>query len=87
MLLEKALEGAKSQGAIIKLIHLYDLNYKGFIRCFACKAKGGRVMENSSSLMIFSQFSKRLRTLTLSFSALLFIWEMLQERCAHFWSG
>ena len=42
MLLEKALEGAKSQGAKTKLIHLYDLNYKGCISCFACKEKGGK---------------------------------------------
>jgi multimeric flavodoxin WrbA len=41
MLLEKALEGAKSQGAQTELIHLYDLNYKGCISCFACKTKGG----------------------------------------------
>ena len=42
MLLEKALEGANSQGAKTKLIHLYDLNYKGCISCFACKTKGGK---------------------------------------------
>jgi multimeric flavodoxin WrbA len=42
MLLEKALEGAKSQGAQMELIHLYDLNYKGCISCFACKVKGGK---------------------------------------------
>jgi multimeric flavodoxin WrbA len=41
-LLEKALEGAKSQGAETELIHLYDLNYKGCISCFACKTKNGR---------------------------------------------
>ena len=41
-LLEKALEGASSTGAETKLIHLYDLNYKGCISCFACKTKGGR---------------------------------------------
>ena len=40
-LLEKALEGASSQGAETDLIHLYDLNYKGCISCFACKTKGG----------------------------------------------
>jgi multimeric flavodoxin WrbA len=28
-LLEKALEGASSQGAKTELIHLHDLNYKG----------------------------------------------------------
>ena len=40
-LLKKALEGASSQGAETDLIHLYDLNYKGCISCFACKTKGG----------------------------------------------
>ena len=42
MLLEKALEGANSQGAKTRLIHLYDLSYKGCISCFACKTKGGK---------------------------------------------
>jgi multimeric flavodoxin WrbA len=41
VLLEKALEGAASQGAETTLIHLYDLNYKGCTSCFACKRKGG----------------------------------------------
>jgi multimeric flavodoxin WrbA len=41
-LLEKALEGAASQGAETELIHLYDLDYKGCISCFACKTKGGK---------------------------------------------
>jgi multimeric flavodoxin WrbA len=41
-LLEKALEGASVQGAETDLVHLYDLNYKGCISCFACKAKGGK---------------------------------------------
>lgn len=40
-LLKKALEGAATQGAETKLIHLYDLNYKGCISCFACKTIGG----------------------------------------------
>ncbi len=40
-LLEKALEGAASQGAETELIHLYDINFKGCISCFACKTKGG----------------------------------------------
>jgi multimeric flavodoxin WrbA len=42
MLLEKALEGAKSQGAKTELIHLYDLSFKGCISCFACKKKDGK---------------------------------------------
>ena len=41
-LLRKALEGASSQGAGTELIHLYDLDYKGCISCFACKEKGGK---------------------------------------------
>lgn len=41
-LLNKALEGAASQGATTELIHIYDLNYKGCISCFACKIVGGK---------------------------------------------
>ncbi|HIH75272.1 MAG TPA: flavodoxin family protein [Methanosarcina sp.] len=41
-LLEKALEGAASEGAETEMIHLYDLNFKGCISCFACKLKGGK---------------------------------------------
>ncbi len=41
-LLEKALEGAASEGAETELIHLYDLSYKGCISCFACKTIGGK---------------------------------------------
>ena len=41
-LLNKALEGAASQGAETELIHLYDLNYKGCRSCFACKTRGGK---------------------------------------------
>ena len=40
-LLEKALEGAASQGATTKLIHLYDLKYQGCKSCFGCKTIGG----------------------------------------------
>jgi len=41
-LLQKALDGAASQGAETKLIHLYDLNFKGCKSCFSCKTKGGK---------------------------------------------
>ena len=41
-LLEKALEGAASEGAETELIHLYDLNFKGCTSCFACKLKNGK---------------------------------------------
>lgn len=41
ILLHHALEGAASQGAETEIIHLYDLNYKGCVSCFACKLKDG----------------------------------------------
>ncbi|KLU59588.1 2-amino-4-deoxychorismate dehydrogenase [Peptococcaceae bacterium CEB3] len=41
-LLKHALEGAASQGAETELLHLYDINYKGCISCFACKLKDGK---------------------------------------------
>jgi multimeric flavodoxin WrbA len=41
-LLEKALEGAASEGAETEIIHLYDLNFKGCTSCFACKLKEGK---------------------------------------------
>ncbi len=41
-LLERALEGAASEGAETEIIHLYDLNFKGCISCFACKLKDGK---------------------------------------------
>lgn len=39
-LLEHALQGARSAGAQCELIHLYDVDFKGCISCFACKRKG-----------------------------------------------
>lgn len=42
ILLGHALKGAESEGAETELIHLYDLNYKGCISCFACKKIGGK---------------------------------------------
>ncbi len=41
-LLNKALEGASSQGAETELINLYDLNYKGCMSCFSCRLKEGK---------------------------------------------
>jgi multimeric flavodoxin WrbA len=42
MLLQKALEGAASQGAETEIVHLYDLRFKGCVSCFSCKTKGGK---------------------------------------------
>jgi len=41
-LLTKALEGAAAQGAETELVHLYGLDYKGCVSCFACKTRGGK---------------------------------------------
>jgi multimeric flavodoxin WrbA len=38
-LLEKAICGAASAGAITEIIHLYDLQYSGCTSCFSCKQK------------------------------------------------
>lgn len=40
-LLEHALEGAASKGAATELVHLYDLEFKGCVSCFACKTRDG----------------------------------------------
>lgn len=42
MLLEEALKGAASQGAQTELVHLYDIDFKGCISCFACKTRNGK---------------------------------------------
>ena len=40
-LLQKALDGAAAKGAETELFHLYELDFKGCISCFACKTKKG----------------------------------------------
>ncbi|MDR2137612.1 MAG: flavodoxin family protein, partial [Synergistaceae bacterium] len=41
-LLRHATEGAASKGAETKLVHLYDIDFKGCVSCFACKRKEGK---------------------------------------------
>ena len=41
-LLEKAANGARSAGADVELVHLYDYEYSGCKSCFACKIKNSR---------------------------------------------
>ena len=41
ILLNKVMEGAVAAGAQAEMVHLYDLNFKGCVSCFACKRKGG----------------------------------------------
>ncbi|MCR5813090.1 MAG: flavodoxin family protein [Desulfovibrio sp.] len=38
-LLTHALRGAKEAGANTEIVHLYTLNFKGCVSCFACKRK------------------------------------------------
>ncbi|MBR3880292.1 MAG: flavodoxin family protein [Mailhella sp.] len=40
-MLQAALDGAASMGMETRMIHLYQLQYKGCISCFSCKLKGG----------------------------------------------
>ncbi len=42
IVLQHALEGAKSNGAETELIHLSDINFTGCRSCFACKEKNSR---------------------------------------------
>ncbi len=39
-MLRSAMEGAESVGARTRLVHLYDLTYRGCTSCFSCKRKG-----------------------------------------------
>lgn len=41
-MLNKALEGAAAQGAETEIFHLYDLDFKGCVSCFACKTREGK---------------------------------------------
>ncbi|MBQ7732505.1 MAG: flavodoxin family protein [Synergistaceae bacterium] len=41
-MLESAMKGAADSGADTELIHLYDLNIKGCVSCFACKVKNSK---------------------------------------------
>ena len=40
-LLGHALRGAESEGKETRLVHLYDLDFRGCTSCFSCKLKGG----------------------------------------------
>ncbi len=42
MLLKSAMDGAGAHGSETRLVHLYELNYKGCISCFSCKLKNGK---------------------------------------------
>ena len=42
-LLDEALKGARSKGAVVEMVNLYDLTYRGCVSCFACKRKGATV--------------------------------------------
>lgn len=61
-LLSKALEGAALEGAETELIHLYDLDFKGCISCFACKTIGsksyGRCAVQDDLTAIFSNIEQ-----------------------------
>ncbi|WP_321508437.1 flavodoxin family protein [uncultured Methanoregula sp.] len=61
-LLEHALDGARDLGAKTRLIHLYDLDYKGCTSCFACKRINGKsyghCARNDDLKPVFRQIEK-----------------------------
>ena len=58
-LLQKALEGAASAGAEVKLIQLADLNFSGCRSCFACK----KLANPSSSCILKDDLAETLKEL------------------------
>ena len=62
MLLEKALEGAASNGAQTQMVNLYDLNYRGCLGCLGCKRKGasevGRCVINDDLRKVFDDIAE-----------------------------
>jgi len=62
ILLQKALEGAKSVEADTEIIQLYDLNFKGCTSCFACKRKNnnriGHCVMNDDLTSVLEQVTK-----------------------------
>ena len=58
-LLQKALEGAASAGAEVKLIRLADLNFSGCRSCFACK----KLANPSSSCILKDDLAETLKEL------------------------
>ncbi len=41
-MLDEAIKGAESLGVTCEKVHLYDIDYKGCVSCFACKAKNSK---------------------------------------------
>lgn len=79
-LLNRALEGAISQGAETELIHLYDINYKGCISCFACKLKDGKSYGRCAVADDLAPVLKKVAEADALILGLLFIMEQLPEK-------
>ena len=48
-LLQHALDGAAEAGAATEMVHLYDLNFRGCLSCFACKKKNSTFIGRCAS--------------------------------------
>lgn len=60
-MLEKALEGSASKGAETELVHLYELDFKGCISCFACKTINGKYYGSCAVKDDLSPFLKKIK--------------------------
>lgn len=67
-LLQSALSGAASAGAETRLVHLYDLKFRGCISCFACKKGHG---ETAARCVLRDDLAELLDDISSSCGALL----------------
>lgn len=62
ILLNKALEGAASQGAETEFVHLNDLRYRGCQSCFGCKTIGGKSYGSCATKDGLTPFLEKVKT-------------------------
>ncbi len=79
-LLDKALEGAASRGASTKLVHLYDLDFKGCRSCFACKMKGSPSYGRCAAKDDLTPFLREVETAdAILFGSPIYLWSVTGE--------
>ncbi len=76
-LLDRALEGAASVGAETKLVHLYDIGFKGCRACYSCKLLGGSSYGKCAAKDGLTPFLKDIETVNAFFlGSPIYFWSM-----------